>query len=235
VRVPIFQLDEELRFPRPELADPSGIIAVGGDLRPERVLLAYSIGIFPWPCEGFPLLWHSPNPRFVLERSKLHVPHSLSKLIRKRPFVITLDRDFGGVIAACAGDPRPGQGGTWITDEMVEAYTELHRLGFAHSVEAWQQGRLVGGLYGVSLGAAFFGESMFAAAPNASKVSFVTLVEQLGRWGIELIDSQVHTDHMARFGAVHWPRKRYLRALARALEHPTRRGRWQLDDDLGAG
>jgi leucyl/phenylalanyl-tRNA--protein transferase len=233
--VPIFQLDAELRFPRPALADPSGIIAVGGDLRAERLLLAYSIGIFPWPCEGYPLLWHSPNPRFVLERSKLHVPRSLEKLMRKRPFRVTLDAAFPAVIAACAHEPRPGHDGTWITDEMVAAYGELHDLGFAHSVEAWQNEQLVGGLYGVSLGAAFFGESMFAPAPNASKVCFVTLLQQLGRWGIDLIDSQVHTAHMARFGAVAWSRKRYLRALRQALEQPTRRGRWQLDDDLGAG
>ena len=229
--MPIFQLDEQLRFPRPELADSSGIVAVGGDLRPERLLLAYSIGIFPWPCEGYPLLWHSPDPRFVLERSQLHVPQSLAKLMRRRPFAITLDTAFADVLAACAREPRPGQDGTWITDEMVEAYCELHRLGFAHSAEAWQEGRLVGGLYGVSLGAAFFGESMFALVPNASKVAFVTLLAQLSQWGIDLIDAQVHTPHLARFGAVQWSRRRYLAALRRALKQPTVRGAWQLDDE----
>jgi leucyl/phenylalanyl-tRNA--protein transferase len=188
-------------------------------------------GIFPWPCEGYPLLWHSPNPRFVLERAKLHVPRSLAKLMRKRPFRVTLDRAFGAVIAACAEEPRPGHDGTWITDEMIQAYVRLHELGFAHSAEAWEGERLVGGLYGVSLGAAFFGESMFASVPDASKVSFVTLVQQLGQWGIDLIDSQVHTTHLERFGAVAWSRKRYLGALKQALEHPTRRGRWQLDDE----
>lgn len=227
--VPIFRLDERIAFPPPELADPSGIIAVGGDLRPERLLLAYSLGIFPWPAEGFPLLWHSPDPRFVLPAGLLHVPARLRKLARKRPYELTCDRAFRQVIEACAAQPRPGQDGTWIDRDMVEAYSELHRLGFAHSAEAWLGDELVGGLYGVSLGAAFFGESMFALRPDASKLCFVALVHQLERWGIDLIDSQVHTPHLARFGAVHWPRERYLRALARALTKPTRRGPWQLD------
>ncbi|MBW2527571.1 MAG: leucyl/phenylalanyl-tRNA--protein transferase [Deltaproteobacteria bacterium] len=230
--MPVFQLDERILFPRPELADPSGLLAVGGDLRPERVLLGYSLGIFPWPAEGYPLLWHSPDPRFVLERARLHVPRSLAKTLRRRPFRISLDEAFGAVIEACSDEPRPAQDGTWITDEMVAAYTELHRLGFAHSAEAWVGTELVGGLYGVSLGAAFFGESMFARRPDASKVAFVTMLAQLGRWGIDLIDTQVHTDHMARFGAQHWPRQRYLTRLEQALTHPTRRGTWQLDADL---
>ena len=228
----MFQLDERILFPRPELADPSGLLAVGGDLRSERVLLAYSLGIFPWPAEDTPLLWHSPDPRFVLEQSLLHVPRSLAKTIRRRPFRISMDEDFRRVIELCAVEPRAGQEGTWITDEMVLGYIELHRLGFAHSVEAWVEGELVGGLYGVSLGAAFFGESMFAHRADASKVAFVTLVEQLGRWGIDLIDTQVHTDHMERFGAAYWPRARYLQTLERALAHPTRRGSWRLDEEL---
>ncbi len=230
--MPIFQLDERVLFPPAELADPSGLLAVGGDLRPERVLLAYSMGIFPWPHQGFPLLWHSPDPRFVLRAERLRVSRSLAKVLRRQPFRVTLDRACVEVIEACARVPRPGQDGTWITDEMMEAYGLLHRLGFVHSVEVWQDHRLVGGLYGVSLGGAFFGESMFARASNASKVGFVTLVRQLGRWGVDLIDAQVYTEHMVRFGAEDWPRSRYLAELARALEHPTRRGLWTLDLDL---
>lgn len=231
VSVPVFQLDERLGFPPPQLADPDGLLAVGGDLRPERLLLAYATGIFPWPTEGFPLLWHSPDPRFVLSASKLHVGRSLRKAMRRRPYRFTLDTDFRGVISACAEVPRAGQRGTWITDDMVEAYVRLHQLGFAHSVEAWsREDELVGGLYGVSLGGAYFGESMFARQPDASKIGFVRLVAQLRHWGIELIDAQVHTAHLERFGAVHWPRAHYLEHLTEAMRRPTRRGPWRFDD-----
>jgi leucyl/phenylalanyl-tRNA--protein transferase len=227
--MPVFQLDERLVFPPPELADPDGLLAVGGDLRPERLLLAYSSGIFPWPTEGFPLLWHSPDPRYVLPASELHVPRSLRKTMRKGVFRCTLDTAFRQVVERCAEKHRPGQSGTWITPDMVDAYERLHELGFAHSAETWQEGELVGGLYGVSLGAAFFGESMFADQGDASKVAFVHLVQQLGRWEIELVDAQVHTAHLERFGARHWSRGRYLEALAKALEAPTRRGKWRFD------
>lgn len=230
--MPVFQLDERLVFPPPELADPDGLLAVGGDLRPERVLLAYASGIFPWPTEGLPLLWHSPDPRFVLEGHALHLPKSVAKSLRRRRHRISMDESFSDVIQRCADKTRPNQRGTWITPEMVDAYERLHDMGFAHSVEAWRGDALVGGLYGVSLGGAFFGESMFADGADASKAGFVRLVEQLGRWGIDLIDAQVHTAHLERFGARHWPRKRYLVALARALEAPTRRGKWELEEDL---
>lgn len=233
--MPVFQLDKRLVFPPPELADPDGLLAVGGDLRAERLLLAYSSGIFPWPTEGFPLLWHSPDPRFVLLASQLHVPKSLKRIINKGVYICTLDTQFRSVIETCAEQSRPGQKGTWITEEMVEAYAHLHELGFAHSVEVWENEALVGGLYGVSLGAAFFGESMFAHRPDASKVGFVTLVRQLHEWGIELIDAQVHTKHLERFGAVHWPRPRYLQALDNALRHPSRRGTWRFDDQRDSG
>lgn len=233
--MPVFQLDKRLVFPPPELADPDGLLAVGGDLRAERLLLAYSSGIFPWPTEGFPLLWHSPDPRFVLLASRLHVPKSLKRTLNKGTYVCTLDREFRAVIETCAEQSRPGQKGTWITEEMVEAYVHLSELGFAHSLEVWEKGELVGGLYGVSLGAAFFGESMFAHRPDASKVGFVMLVRQLCRWGIELIDSQVYTKHLERFGAVHWPRPRYLEALDKALRHPSKRGKWRFDDQRDPG
>jgi leucyl/phenylalanyl-tRNA--protein transferase len=225
----IFRLDPRLVFPDPSLAEPSGLLAVGGDLKPRRLILAYASGIFPWYNEGQPILWHSPDPRMVLLAKELYVGRSLAKEIRRAKYEIRLDTAFRAVIEACALVPRPDQDGTWITDEMMDAYVELHRLGFAHSAEAWLDGELVGGLYGVSLGAAFFGESMFANAPDASKVAFVTLVRQLERWGIELIDCQVKTSHLTRFGATEWPRVRFLKALEEALEKPTRKGGWQLE------
>lgn len=228
--MPIFRLDQRIVFPPADDAE-DGLLAVGGDLRPERLVLAYRSGIFPWYSAGQPILWHSPDPRMVLVASELEVPRSLRKAIRKRAYRLSLDTAFAKVVAACASVERPGQSGTWITPEMQAAYRELHRRGLAHSVEAWQEGRLVGGLYGVSLGAAFFGESMFALAPDASKVAFVRLVEQLVRWDIGLVDCQVYTDHLARFGAVEWPRKRYLTALKKALARPTRPGPWRFEND----
>ncbi len=227
--MPIYALPDEVLFPDPELADPTGLIAIGGDLQPSRLLQAYASGIFPWYSEGQPILWHSPDPRFVLFPQELHVSRSLRQAMRKGTFRITLDESFEDVITRCAAVPRPGQDGTWITDEMLDGYLDLHRLGFAHSAEDWNQDELVGGLYGVSLGSIFFGESMFADRSDASKVAFVTLVEQLIRWNFSLIDSQVHTSHLERFGSVEIPRSRYLRLLREALGSETRRGPWSLD------
>jgi leucyl/phenylalanyl-tRNA--protein transferase len=227
--VPVYRLGAELRFPPPEGADRSGVVAVGGDLRPERLLLAYSQGIFPWPAEGLPLLWHSPDPRMVLLPRELHLSHSLRKRLRSGRYRVTLDRAFERVIRACAEAPRPGQAGTWITPEMIGAYCELHARGFAHSAEAFLGEELAGGLYGVSLGGCFFGESMFARRRDASKVAFATLVRQLAAWDFDLVDCQIHTEHLARLGAREWSRERFLRALRRSLERPTRRGRWSLD------
>jgi leucyl/phenylalanyl-tRNA--protein transferase len=228
--VPVFRLDDRLVFPPPALAE-DGLLAVGGDLRPERLLLAYASGIFPWYDEGQPILWHSPDPRMVLDAASLHVPASLRQTIRRRPFRLTLDTAFDEVIAGCAGARRPEGPGTWITPAMREAYCELHRRGFAHSAEAWEGDALAGGLYGVSLGGAYFGESMFARRPDASKVAFVALVEQLGRWGITLVDCQVYTEHLERFGAEEWNRERYLAALATAMGKPTSRGKWRFDSE----
>src|SRR6266545_3923830 len=227
--MPVYRLGRRMAFPPPELADESGLLAVGGDLTPERLLLAYSLGIFPWYGERLPILWHSPDPRMVLEAEKLLLSRSLRKELRRGRYQVRLDTAFEEVIRGCAETPRPGQDGTWLTDEMVEAYLRLHRLGYAHSAEAWRGDELAGGLYGVSLGGAFFGESMFARAPDASKAAFAVLVGQLARWNIRLIDCQVHTEHMARFGAELWPRAIFLRALTAALERPTRRGAWRLD------
>lgn len=219
------------RLPDPEQSDARGLLAVGGDLRPERLMDAYRRGIFPWYGEGLPILWHSPDPRYVLPVEQLRVNRSLAKAIRRGPYVITLDTAFGEVLRHCAATPRPGQDGTWITDDMIHAYETLHALGHAHSVEAWLADELVGGLYGVAVGALFCGESMFAHAPDASKIAFVTLVRQLAGWGFELIDCQVHTEHLERFGAEDWPRRRYLDALARLRDRPAGPSStvWRLD------
>lgn len=229
--MPIYALPDEFVFPDPRKADGSGLIAVGGDLHPERLLRGYACGIFPWYSEGQPILWHSPDPRFVLELDALHVPRSLRKTLKKRPFDLRMDTAFEEVIDACARSPRPGQEGTWITRDMRDAYLRLHEEGFAHSVEAWTGGELVGGLYGVSLGSVFFGESMFARVSDASKVAFACFVPELRRWGFSLLDSQVYTDHLARFGAKEISRADYLRRLRDGLRAPTRRGVWRFLGD----
>jgi leucyl/phenylalanyl-tRNA---protein transferase len=227
--MPVYLLGDEILFPPVDHAE-NGLLAVGGDLSPERLVAAYSQGIFPWYSEGQPILWHSPDPRFVLTTESFRAPRRLARTRRAETRLrLSLDEAFADVIEACSKAPRPGQQGTWITDEMKSAYVELHRLGFAHSAEAWSEGELAGGLYGVSLGGAFFGESMFASSRDASKIAFVALVEQLARWKIDLIDCQVETSHLARFGARSIPRARYLEALRRELSKPTRRGPWSFD------
>jgi len=222
----IYRLIEDLIFPAPDDAEPDGLLAVGGDLSSRRLLLAYAMGIFPWYSEGQPILWWSPDPRFVLELKDFHVSRRLGQLLRRGRFRVTFDQDFVGVIRACATIDRPGQDGTWITSEMQQAYIELHELGFAHSVESWIDDELVGGVYGVSLGRAFFGESMFARASNASKVALATLVERLDGWGFHFLDAQVTTPHMLSLGAKEISRETFLRGLERALRVPTRRGNW---------
>ncbi|TPV97278.1 MAG: leucyl/phenylalanyl-tRNA--protein transferase [Myxococcales bacterium FL481] len=227
--MPVRVLGPNASLPAPEEADAHGLVAIGGDLRPERLLAAYADGIFPWYEDGLPILWHSPDPRMVLLPRELHVGKSLRKCLRREPYQIRLDTSFERVIGACAAISRDGQNGTWITREMQSAYARLHRHGYAHSVEAWRGDELVGGLYGVSLGRVFCGESMFARTPDASKVAFVWLVQQLERWGVELVDCQVHTDHLARFGAREWPRQRFLATLRALVQMPTRRGVWAFD------
>lgn len=216
------------RFPPVEETDEDGILAVGGDLSPARLVEAYRRGIFPWYSEGLPILWHCPDPRFVLEPAKLHVPKSLKRTLHRGLYEVRLDTAFEAVIDGCAGTRRPGQRGTWITRDMRKAYLRLHQLGLAHSAEAWADGQLMGGLYGVSLGAVFFGESMFARADDASKAAFVTLVEWLRGWGVALIDCQQETEHLARFGAELWPRARFVGALERLMNFPTHQGPWRL-------
>ncbi len=227
------RLIQEFPFPDPRKADAEGLVAYGGDLNPQRVLAAYAQGIFPWPYdETTPLLWFSPDPRMVLRPNALHVGKSLQKIIAKHAFEVRFDSAFDEVIRHCAAVRRPGQRGTWITGAMIRAYGTLHEMGFAHSAEAWHEGQLVGGLYGVSLGAAFFGESMFAQRPNASKAAFVHLVRQLQTWEFQFVDCQVYTEHLARFGATAWPRARFLDALTEALALPTRRGPWKASPQL---
>jgi len=229
--MPVFRLDDRLVFPPVHLAE-DGLLALGGDLRPERLMLGYTQGIFPWYAENLPILWHSPDPRMVMTTRDLVVQKSLKKVIRRAPYELRMDTAFLRVLEGCSTVPRPGQAGTWLIQEMVDAYTKLHELGFAHSIEAWEGTKLVGGLYGVSLGAAFFGESMFAQAPDASKVAFVACARQLDSWGIGLIDCQVHTDHLARFGAYEVTRLHYLEMLRVALDQPTRRGKWGFELDF---
>lgn len=218
-------LREAYPFPDPEAADEHGLLAWGGDLSAERLLAAYASGVFPWFDEP-PILWFSPEPRALIPPGEIHIGRSLSKTLRKAPYELRFDTAFDRVVEACASVERPGQDGTWINDDMVEAYARLHTLGFAHSVEAWDAGELVGGLYGVSLGGGFFGESMFALAPDASKVAFASLAQQLEAWGFDFIDCQLENDHVNRFGAQAWPRRRFLGALAETLRRPTLRGRW---------
>ena len=211
--------EPSLAFPAVELAldEPNGLLAIGGDLSPARLIQAYSLGIFPWFNDDQPILWWSPNPRAVLFPWQLHISRSLRKAIQKQQFAITLDQDFEGVIRNCAA-PRQGQPGTWITDEMHEAYVTLHQMGVAHSVEAWQDGQLVGGLYGIALGWVFFGESMFSRATNASKVAFVHLVRQLQRWQFALIDCQVSSEHLKSLGATEIERAEFTKLLQQNIE-----------------
>jgi leucyl/phenylalanyl-tRNA---protein transferase len=203
----------------------SGLLAVGGDLSPERLLAAYREGIYPWYSEGEPLLWWSPDPRFVLFPRELCVSRSMRQFLKKQFFQITFDHAFRSVIAACR-KPRPDQDGTWITQEMQEAYIALHDIGYAHSVEVWQEESLVGGLYGVSLGHAFFGESMFSTRANASKAALITLVSGQQELHFNLIDCQVETPHLASLGARLIPRREFRALLKESLRYETYRGNW---------
>lgn len=213
-------------FPHPETADSQGIVAVGGNLSPGMLLSAYSQGIFPWFNPGEPIIWWSLDPRFVLYPDNLHISRSMKKFMKQKNLRTTMDQAFAEVIRGCKESPRRGQDGTWITDEMEEAYLELHRLGYAHSVEVWLENKLAGGLYGVSMGKAFFGESMFARVSNASKAALIQLSQFLKRRGFDFIDCQQHTAHLESLGAEDVPRAQFLKELDKALLQRTQKGSW---------
>ncbi|WP_306591139.1 leucyl/phenylalanyl-tRNA--protein transferase [Geothrix sp. 21YS21S-4] len=223
--MPIFQLTDRLTFPDPNLAE-DGLLAVGGDLGVARLLLAYRSGIFPWFGEDDPLLWWSPPERAVLRPGHLHLSARTRRALRQRPFEIRFDTAFDAVVAQCSGVPRPGQDGTWITPEMREAYGDLHRAGHAHSVEAWRDGSLCGGLYGVALGGAFFGESMFSLEPEASRAALAALDRRLAEWGFTLLDGQLPHEGLLAYGFQPTPRKVFLAELERALKTEDHSGAW---------
>ena len=208
---------EDIWFPDPYNAPGDYPLAIGGDLSPERLIFAYSLGIFPWYSEGEPILWWSPDPRMVLFPDELKISRSLKKVLKNKGFEVKFNTAFEEVIKNCATVKRKGQDGTWLTPEMIEAYIRLHKLGFAHSVETYLDGKLVGGLYGVAIGGAFFGESMFHKVSDASKVAFVHLVNRLKEKGFDIIDCQQSTPHMARFGAREIPRKEFLDIISKSI------------------
>jgi leucyl/phenylalanyl-tRNA---protein transferase len=210
--MPIFALDDTFHFPPVHLAEPDGLLAIGGDLSTGRLKAAYEKGIFPW-YEGEPILWWCPDPRFVLFPDELRLSHSMNQLLKKQTFQFTTNQAFEQVLEACAATPRPGQDSTWITPDMKAAYLQLHRQGWAHSAEAWCDGELAGGLYGIRIKNIFCGESMFSRQSNASKYAFIRYVQQLQQEGIELIDCQVHTEHLESLGARMIPRKDFLSFL----------------------
>jgi len=224
--MPIYQLPEEPLFPNPEMAEEDGLLAVGGDLSPERLLNAYSQGIFPWYSEGQPLLWWSPDPRMLLFPKDFKRSKSLSRTVQSDKFQIKFDRNFEEVINHCSKISRKGQPGTWITEEMKNAYINLHQLGFAHSVETYLDEKLLGGLYGISLGGAFFGESMFHLVTDASKVALWNLVDRALEWNFDFIDVQQDTEHLRSLGAVNADRKKFLILLSESLKKETRKGNW---------
>ncbi|MEM7655418.1 MAG: leucyl/phenylalanyl-tRNA--protein transferase [Bacteroidota bacterium] len=225
--MPVYALTDFLAFPPISHADENGLLAVGGDLSVDRLLLAYQEGIFPWYSNGDPILWWSPNPRFVLYPDQLKVSKSMRQVLRKGKFQVTYDQAFREVISQCRRISRPEQQGTWITGEMQEAYCDLHEAGFAHSVEVWEEEALVGGLYGISLGKCFFGESMFAKVSNASKAAFIHLVRNLQAREFVMVDCQIHTQHLESLGAVKISRETFQEELQAGVQAPTLRGSWK--------
>jgi len=221
-------LPQEPIFPALEkaLAEPNGLLAAGGDLSPQRLLAAYRRGIFPWYSTGEPILWWSPDPRMVLVPGELKVSRSLAKTLRNASYEVRLDTAFGAVIRACAGKPREGQAGTWITREMQAAYLELHRLGYAHSVETWIDGKLAGGLYGIAIGRGFYGESMFSDQRDASKIALAHLCAYLKQRGFGIIDCQMETAHLASLGARPIPRRDFAARLGDLCSHGDDPGCW---------
>lgn len=228
--------DPHQPFPPAHLAmrDPNGLLAIGGDLSTTRLIRAYSQGIFPWYNPDEPILWWSPDPRAILLPEQFKLSRSLKKTLARHNYAVTLDRAFTDVLEGCGG-PRAGSRGTWLGGDMKLAYRELHRRGFGHSVEVWREGQLLGGLYGVALGRAFFGESMFSRATDASKIGLYWLCHQLAGWGFRLIDCQVASDHLNSLGATEVSRERFLNLLRQAVAMPGRTGYWQFDISVPAG
>ena len=222
----VFLLTDKIAFPPPHLASSEGLLAVGGDLSQERLLLAYRMGIFPWFSDDEPILWWSPDPRLVLYPREIKISKTLKKIMKKGLFKVTMDSDFVQVITQCAKIRLQNNEGTWIVKDMIDAYCKLHESGFVHSVETWYQGELAGGLYGVSLGKCFFGESMFTRISNASNIALVKLVEYLNTLSFDMIDCQLTTEHLLRFGAKEIPRVSFLNQLEESLKAPTKRGKW---------
>lgn len=230
--MPVYLLDSSLIFPHPNLAEEDGLLAIGGDLSKERLLLAYGSGIFPWYSEGYPIMWFSPDPRLIIELGSVHVSKRLMKTIRSGAFEVRFDTAFEEVMQLCAMTGRKGQTGTWITDDMLRAYADLHHYGYAHSVETYQDGELVGGLYGLSLGGVFFGESMFHKERDASKVALYHLERFLVANDFDFIDSQVPNSHMRSLGGREISRDEFLSRLAKSLEKKTLRGRWRYEPEV---
>jgi leucyl/phenylalanyl-tRNA---protein transferase len=228
--MPVYELLKNVNlFPSAEEAIEEGLLAIGGDLSVERLLLAYSSGIFPWYSEGQPILWWSPDPRFVMFPKELKISKSLNKTINSNKFSVKVDMDFAGVIEKCAKVKRVHEKGTWITEEMKKAYIKLHNEGYAHSIETYYENKLVGGLYGVSLGRAFFGESMFHTMTDASKVALYFLVVMVKQWEFMFIDSQVYTEHLESMGACEISRRNYLIMLKEAMRFETKKGKWEIN------
>ena len=228
LRLPRLEPDPDAPFPAPDsaLRDPDGLLAFGGDLSPRRLLNAYRQGIFPWYSDGQPILWWSPDPRMVFRTDGLRLSSRFRRTLTRSPWTVRADTVFADIVDACAGMPRPGQRGTWITPEMRDAYVALHRLGHAHSVEVFDDGRLVGGIYGVAIGRMFFGESMFSRESGGSKVALAGLASRLAAWGWPLIDAQVQNDHLVRLGAESWPRRAFLQGVAQLTAFPEAAGAW---------
>jgi leucyl/phenylalanyl-tRNA--protein transferase len=226
--MPVYKLPDDPIFPHPSEAEPDGLIAIGGDLSPERILNAYCSGIFPWFRDDDDIFWFSPDPRMVLFPDEIKISASLHRVLKSNKFSIRFDTDFAGVMKGCADVPRMEQEGTWIDKDFIAAYTRLYKLGFAHSAEAYLDGRLAGGLYGISIGKAFFGESMFHLVPDASKAALYHLVQKIKTWQVQFIDCQVETDLFKRFGARLVPRSDYLVLLGKAVRIRAGKCDWAL-------
>lgn len=228
----IYELDSDhMAFPPADHANPDGLLAIGGELREDWLLSAYAGGIFPWFNEGDPIMWWSPDPRFVLYPAEVKVKKSMRPFLNNTKYEFKLDTNFEAVISQCAKVPRSGQNGTWITEHMKSAYIDLHKIGMAHSAEIWLEGELIGGLYGVSIGKAFYGESMFSLKPNASKLAFIRLCVWLAKRSFQIVDCQIHSEHLESLGAMHMPRNEFLDILDLSMDGASHVGKWEVSEE----